>query len=329
MKLPNTYINPDNILLLRSALSNREITGGFLPSVYVLEPTSKCNISCVMCPNNQMEPDKLGDIDIVLFERIVKDISPFAEFVMLYWMGEPLLHPQITDLLLIARSYIKGRIVISTNMTQVTDEILRALLDNCDIILCSIDRWDPTAYEKIRRGAKFETVVSNTELLLEMHSPNSLAEVVVKSLDLAQSRDEYQEFQSYWKSRGARPLSAWLNDWAGTCTGMRNAASLPIPHTTPVRNFCADLWFKMNINWRGKVQMCCFDWKYAFPVGSIGGENCLHSIWHGEKMQALRKAHCEGKFAVTDLCHTCTTWGEISEHDAYVDFNNDSYYIVF
>jgi sulfatase maturation enzyme AslB (radical SAM superfamily) len=246
-------------------------------------------------------------------------------------MGEPLLHSNIMSLLEIARRFIKGKIVISTNLTCVTDEISDSLLTNCDIILCSIDRWNAEYYERIRRGASFESVVANTERLLSLRKPHHRAEVVVKGLDINHHSDEYTIFQEYWSSRGARPLLAWLNDWAGTFKGMRNAAELPIPRSSQARGYCADLWFKMVINWRGDVQMCCFDWRYAFPMGKQKDANVdwIRSAWHGSKIVELRKDHLKGAFDVTSLCKTCTTWGEATEHDAYVDFNEDSYYIVF
>jgi hypothetical protein len=244
-------------------------------------------------------------------------------------MGEPLLHPRISEMLAIARKNIKGQIVVSTNLTEVTDEILLSLLDKSDIVLCSLDRWDPTAYERIRQGASFSSVLSNIERLIELRKPHHEAEIVVKGLDISHDSSEYKSFSEYWINRGARPLLAWLNDWAGTFPSLRKAASIPIPQVSSSRSPCADLWFKMVINWRGTIQLCCFDWEYKYPIGNCKGLDWLRSTWQSTEIQKLRRSHLQGNFLVTPMCSTCTTWGEMNEHDAYVDFNDDSYFIVF
>ncbi len=322
------YINPNNVHAVRAALDNLETTGDFLPTVYVIEPTSKCNLKCVMCPNKQIQNDNLGNMPLPLFEKIVQDISPYAEFVMLYWLGEPLLHPNIIEMLSIARKNIKGRIVVSTNLTQATDEVLISLLENTDIILCSLDRWNPKDYEKIRIGANFSVVVSNIERLIKLKTHQHKAEIVVKGLDIDLDSTEYQEFKEYWMGKGARPLLAWLNDWAGTFPSIRKAASIPIPQSSK-RTACADLWFKMIINWRGEIQMCCFDWRYEHFVGNCDNPNWLHSSWQSDTIIRFRKLHKNRKFASNKLCNTCKTWGEITEHNAYLDFDEQSYFIVF
>lgn len=322
------YVNLRNVNFVREALTNLETTGSFLPTVYVIEPTSICNLKCVMCPNKQITANDLGNMSLPLFERIIDIISPYAEFLMLYWLGEPLLNPKITEMLQYARKKIKGRIVISTNLFQVTDEVLISLLENSDIILCSLDRWKPTEYEKIRVGANFSEVVTNIERLIKLKRNHHKVEIVVKGLDISFNSTEYQEFMDYWSQKGVRPLLAWLNDWAGTLPSLRKAATIPIPQSQN-RIACADLWFKMIINWRGEIQMCCFDWKYENLLGNCNNSNWLQSAWHSDAIIKMRESQKNGEFAANKLCKTCSTWGEKSELDAYLDFDEKSYFKVF
>jgi MoaA/NifB/PqqE/SkfB family radical SAM enzyme len=194
----SNYINNDNVVCVKNALENQEVCGKFLPTVYVIEPTSRCNIQCVMCPNKYISNNNLGDMPLPLFEQITQTIGPFAEFVMLYWLGEPLIHSKISEMLAIARKNIKGKLIVSTNLTKVSDEILNSLLDNTDIILCSLDRWDEVAYERIRKGAKFYPVVSNIERLLDFKKKHHTTEIVVKGLDISIDSEEYEGFRKFW-----------------------------------------------------------------------------------------------------------------------------------
>lgn len=325
-----TYVNPGNLALLWRAIERREVTGNFLPAVFVIEPVSRCNLACVMCPNRKMPQSDLGEMSLERFEQVVCSISPFCEFLMLYWMGEPTLHSRFTELLRLARRHIRGRIVVSTNMTVDDEAVYRALLENADIVLCCIDRWEKSAYERIRVGANFESVVRNTENLLSLRGSGTSCEVVVKALDLNSTSLEHEDFQEHWKQRGARPLVAWLNDWAGTFQSMRNAAAMPVPRSERHRTPCADLWFKLVMNWRGEIQMCCFDWQYKYNVGRVEDlEGWLPKAWHSTEMESLRRAHADGQWDVTPLCETCTTWGEPAELEAYVNFTESSYFTVF
>ena len=325
------YVNSPNVAAVRSAIEQGAVSGEFLPTVYVVELTSICNLACVMCPNPRMPHSDLGHIDLGLFKKIIDDISPYAEFLMLYWMGEPTLHPRFKDAIKYARSRIKGKIVVSTNMTVGDKGTLQALRDHADIILCSLDRDKKASFEKIRRGASYAEVRHNIKKLLATEpSSDSQGEVVVKALDLDHSGVEFKEYEATWSKEGARVLLAWLNDWAGTFPGMRNAASMEIPRAAAYRVPCADLWFKMVINWKGQVSLCCFDWQYNQGIGHVADtEGWLGSVWHSRNMIGHRKAHIERRYKDISICEKCTTWGEPAELDAYVDWSEDSYFIVF
>lgn len=322
-------VNSQNVEALREAIAAARPDGRFMPAVYVVETTSRCNLQCVMCPNPRMTPSNWGNADAERFCQVMDEIAPYCEFLMLYWMGEPLLHPDFELLLREARKRIQGRIVVSSNMTSMEDSVADCLLQNADIVLCCIDRWEKSAYERVRRGATFESVIENTQRLLERRMPDSRCTVIVKALDLKSNGMEYERFREYWKMRGATPMLAWLNDWAGSLPTVRNAAQMAIPLVSDTRSPCTDLWFKMVVNWRGEVQMCCFDWDYKYSFGQVGVSTSLASIWQSEKLVALRKEHLAGNWSVNSLCKTCSSWGEARELDAYVDFDEQSHYIVF
>lgn len=303
--------------------------GDFMPAVYVIDPNSSCNLRCVMCPNKYMAERNLGPINIDVFSRILDEIAPYAEFVMLYWMGEPLLNDQLPALLALARSKLSGKIVVSSNMTVLTPETAAALVEYADIVLCCIDRWDARAFEKVRQGASFDAVVENTNKLVNRRTLGGRAEIVVKALDINQSESEWQRFSEYWRARGARPLLAWLNSWAGTFQNMQSAASLAVPATEKYRVPCADLWFKMVINSRGGIQMCCFDWDYSVLIGATGDNGWLSDVWQGDKIVKIREHHLLAQYDANPLCSKCDTWGTTEEFERYVEFDERSYFSVF
>lgn len=322
-------VNSQNVENLRAAIRVGQCEGQFLPSVYVVEPVSRCNLRCVMCPNSKMTPSNFGDIEIEKFCLVLDIISPYCEFLMLYWMGEPLLHKDFEILMREARQRIRGRIVVSSNMTFMTESMADSIITHADVVLCSIDRWKKSAYERIRLGASFESTIQNTKLLLSRKSSDSTCKVIVKALDMKNESEEYAAFSEFWGALGATPMLAWLNDWAGTLPAIRNAARIPIPIISSQRVACTDLWFKMIVNWRGDVQMCCFDWDYKHSIARIDRTSSLQSIWHSEKMISLRREQLAANWKANDLCEGCTSWGQPHEFDAYIDFEEGSHFVVF
>lgn len=330
-----TFVNQENLDRLRMAITNAQPFGLFLPSVYVLELTNRCNINCIMCPNSKFKEPELGDVDERSFIRTLDLIAPYSELLMLYFMGEPTLHPRFASLLWEARKRLGGKIVVSTNAFNLSDEVVAALVENTDIVLICIDRWQEGAYEKIRRGSQFRNVVNSAEKILTFRAQSEFPKIIVKSLDIS-FRDENSEsleresdeFCNYWLQRGALPLFGWLNTWAGQFEYLKKFATNETPYTNMSHAPCADLWFKMVVNWRGEVVLCCHDWSSSVVVGDINA-NSLSSIWHSEKMVRFRNSHLEGDYGCTALCTKCAEWGEADELESYVRLNKTDLYRVF
>jgi len=320
-----------NIELVRKAYSTHAVAGDFLPCVYVVEPTSRCNINCIMCPNSALPDVLLGDMALDRAAEIFEAISPTAELVMLYFMGEPLLHPSFREYLQLARKFLKGTLVLSTNATLLNDRAISAIVDaKIDLVLCCIDRWSKEAYEQVRRGAKFDTVVDNTKRLLEARGVGSFPQVIVKALDINHMEEnERIEFSDYWSQRGGIPLVGWLNTWAGQRSNLLKLTTLTAPYEAQKRSPCADLWFKMVINWRSEVVLCCHNFDSSIPLGSLRSGESVAKTWHGEQIRQLRQEHANGRYGINALCRGCREWGELGELDAYLTLDRESLHLVF
>jgi hypothetical protein len=318
-----------NVAKIRSAYSAMQAGGDFLPSIFVLEPTSNCNVNCIMCPQSKLADSLLGEIDLATAKRVFSAISSVAELVMLYFMGEPLQHSNFRDFLSLARQNIKGSLVLSTNAMLLDEGKANDIIENqIDIVICCIDRWDRSAYEEIRRGANFTTVVANTKRLLEMRG-NGQTKIIVKALDIGMPKSEADEFKAYWQARGAIPLVGWVDTWAGQFPGLANLSETKAPYTGVRRVACADLWFKMVINWEGQAVLCCHNYDYSHPLGHVQAFEDLYEIWQGDELRNLRSAHLRGMFSCTKLCSSCREWGDIQELDVYLRLNEEALSLVF
>ena len=80
--------------------------------VYV-EITNVCNLSCVFCPGTTREKRFLSPEEFRLMAEKLRDHTRYLYF---HVMGEPLLHPQLAELLAIAGE-LGFRVCITTNGT--------------------------------------------------------------------------------------------------------------------------------------------------------------------------------------------------------------------
>ncbi|MCX7982444.1 MAG: radical SAM protein [Syntrophales bacterium] len=139
-----------------------------LQKIYI-EPTTRCNLRCETCIRSVWcEPE--GDMDWYTFKKILESLDGLPGPKTMAWagIGEPLLHPQLPDM--INGAHERGlRTEITTNGLLLDEVLAMRLLDaGLDQLSVSIDGVTESTYEGIRRGASITTVVENVRFLYRM-----------------------------------------------------------------------------------------------------------------------------------------------------------------
>ncbi|BBD08647.1 12,18-didecarboxysiroheme deacetylase [Desulfovibrio ferrophilus] len=94
--------------------------------VVVWNMTRRCNLKCVHCYAQAVDPDGQDEISTEQAKTIIKDLAEFGAPVMLFSGGEPLVRKDLPELAKFATA--QGmRAVISTNGTLITKEKAREL----------------------------------------------------------------------------------------------------------------------------------------------------------------------------------------------------------
>ncbi len=134
------------------------------PTRLQIEPSSACNLHCVMCPIDEMQRPK-GIISFENFKKIV-DKVPSANVLSLTGIGEPTMNRALPEMVAYAKA--RGMTVgFASNGTLFTQELAEKLVQaGLDHVSFSIDGGSKEAYEKIRLGGKFERAVGGAELVL-------------------------------------------------------------------------------------------------------------------------------------------------------------------
>ncbi len=129
----------------------------------MLSPSSTCNLKCKMCPNANTVKGK-KTMTFSGFKRIIDNVKPRR--ITIVGPGETFINPDIIDILNYAKKKCSW-VSTTSNFTMAerfTQDIIKSQID---VIKISIDGATKTTYEKIRRGANFESVIKNIQKLVE------------------------------------------------------------------------------------------------------------------------------------------------------------------
>jgi radical SAM protein with 4Fe4S-binding SPASM domain len=285
--------------LLKSYLQKRTVVPGG-PLTLTIESTAKCNLFCPMCPREQMYfPPK--DMELSLFKKIIDEAKDYLEFAVPYGVGEPLLNPDIYEMV----AYCKARGVpvgLSTNATTLTEAASRKLIEaGLDYIIFAFDGATRETFEKYRKGADFERVRANILTFLRVKKQlNSRIFCILQMVRLSDNGHEIPQLVRMWRVDGMNEVRIKKDE-------VHNEGSA-IPgdnrNRPPMRHPCYLLWRgPMYVHYDGTVFPCCYIYPNE-PLGSLKKSSLLE-IWNSEKMVRLREAHVAGDLGAYKACQNC------------------------
>lgn len=142
-----------------------------LTQVYV-EPTNRCNISCLTCMRNNWELE-MGLMSQETFDQILDEIKGMDPIPTVFFggLGEPLFNRN--TIRWIAQAKAAGaRVEMISNGTMLDEKRTRAIIDaDLDRLWISLDGATPQSYADVRLGAELPKVLENLRRLSRMRKP--------------------------------------------------------------------------------------------------------------------------------------------------------------
>lgn len=237
------------------------------PLYLLIEPTSVCNIRCVMCfqvdKSFSSKKEYLGFMDIQLFKKIILDAKKNnCQAITLASRGEPTLHKQFKEMMLILKESKILDLKINTNATVLTEDKSRQILDaNFSEVVFSVDAGTKETYESIRVLGKFERVVHNIKMfnkIRENEFPNSSTITRISGVKVNESQDLVQMSEFWSKYVDEVSIKEASPRW-DTYNNKINDETNP----------CLNLWYRMYIWHDGATNPCDFDYKSLLSKGNV------------------------------------------------------------
>ncbi len=291
------------LIRIYSSYKRKKIRLNYLPVRLWIEPTSVCNLRCIMCPNKDLEKSQKGFMEFDLFRKIIDEARSFVFDVHLLHRGESLLHPEFFKMVRVAHE--AGLVTrFHTNGTLLDEEKSFQLIESgLDQFAFSFDGFDQETYERIRVNADFEKTIGNIIRFLEIkkrlgvRKPSTIIELIQFPGLLADGgRAKLKEFKGRFRGLPLDKLVIKeLHNWAGDF-GSAGQGTVYSP--------CTFLWHALIILWEGSVLPCTQDFFGHYALGSLK-ESSIAEIWNNKKMMALRRKVVSGDIADLETCSRC------------------------
>lgn len=281
-----------------SKFPNEQIVNDY-PLLVDIELASICNLKCPMCYTitdefKEKVNAKLMKFD--LFKKIIDEISGKVPALRLSLRGESTLHPKFIECIKYAKEKGIKEISTLTNGSKLDIPYFKKIVDaGIDWITISVDGLDEE-YEKIRKPLKFNDTLENIKNMSNYKKENNLHKPVIKIQSLWPSIKNdpgkfYNTFEPITNLIAFNPLIDYLQKDSDI---------------SYIDNFsCPQLYQRIVVGADGSVMMCSNDEENDNIIGNANIES-IHSIWHGDKLNAVRKMHLKKDgFKNIDVCKKC------------------------
>jgi hypothetical protein len=247
-------------------------------------------------------------MDQSVYEKIIAEGAGLVEFMWLHLFGEPLLNPNIYQMIDMAEN-VGIRVGLSTNCTKLTEQASESILKSqLSLLILCLDGISKETFEAVRIGADFATVFSNIERFARMRRRiQTRLKTVLQMIDLRLNIAEQQLFRRQWEDAGfdvvsVKPFHTWANQNQALITlGPNNTLGFRKSDEA-----CFEPWIGMTVLADGTVVPCCNDYAGRQPLGDIKSQS-MSEIWNGGPVKALRRILADSKAdRRSTICHQCS-----------------------
>ena len=313
-----------NLNILRKIIFHRIYK---TPISIMIEPACVCNLKCFLCPTpHRYMTRKQGVMKYDTYQRFLDNVKNFALVFNFNFAGEPFLNPELFKMVK-AASENKIYTLVDTNATLIDDNRIQEILDsNLNILIVNIDNIDPTKFEQFRKGANFETTITQIKKLCQAKRvqkktlPIILAEVIVSQKN---ENDLEAIYNFAIKEIGVDLVWFKYICFPFNSKGFREETNFTdlietyLPKKSKLKRYdysnrklklinpskkCR--WERQSlVLWDGSVTSCCFDYNGDYVFGNVNERSFLE-IWNSKKYSYYRKNLI--KLKKMELCKYCS-----------------------
>jgi radical SAM protein with 4Fe4S-binding SPASM domain len=275
-----------------------------------VEISNICNLQCSFCPEVIREKKMMP---LPLFENVIRQVAPLTELVCFHLMGDPLVHPRLSEMIQICEKY-EASVFFVTNGVLIKPEhqqiLLSPVMYQVNFSLHSFfdnhpDK-DPSSYlDKI-----FTWTTHALENRPDLYINFRLWNLQDTRGRLTKNIEMLQRIEDYFK---VTINTDDLNIKKNKSLKIKNKLYLHFDTEfiwpdlqLPVlgqKGTCYGLSSHIGIHADGTVVPCCLDKEASIPLGNIQNQSLLE-ILDSERAHNILKGFQQNKL-IENLCQRC------------------------
>jgi MoaA/NifB/PqqE/SkfB family radical SAM enzyme len=299
------------------------------PVLVKVDISPMCNLHCTYCVHATADVDHTGILAqqsfssrqrmaVANYERLLAQIRGRSAAVALYYVGDPLVHPELSELCrLTADAGLNSHISSNFSFHLGDDRLSDLVTSGLSHLTVCVDSMQQERYQRTRVGGDIALVLSNLERVLAIRAEagRRRPSVEVQFIKYQHNADEVEAAAAWCAARGVDQFTEY---WGN----LHNYADLPTtgPGATPLEAQlfprCAWPWFALQVKYDGDVIPCCYHRvgeQYraggdARPLGNVFDDG-LFRVWNSPAYRQLRRLATDPAAGSADLggsfCEAC------------------------
>lgn len=263
-----------------------------------IEITNKCNLNCSFC-SKVTRP--LKTMSLKEFEIILKKIKDYTDYIYLHVKGEPLLNPNIIEMISLANTY-NLKVNLTTNGT-IFNKYAKELgkcsnLNKINFSLHSENKKE-NYFEEIFNNIKY--LSNKTTVIYRLWTLNN-NELDEKSTNIVEKIKEYYKLSPEDVAKIKHENNIKIS--STIYVDKDNEFEWPVINNHKSCGYCYALKTHIAILVDGTVVPCCLDSDGIINLGNIFEED-LETIIKKDRYQILKKSF-QDRNPKEELCKSCT-----------------------
>ena len=263
--------------------------------IYV-EISNLCNLNCAFCPGTKRKP---GRMTAEQFAKLLPKLRPYTEYLYFHLMGEPLCHPELKELLELAKDF---KVILTTNGTLLArqQELLLSApnLHKINISLHAFEANDLTVpfADYLTDCFRFGQAVAGNKLIVYRLWNQGGQDA--RNGEILSCLEQY--FPKPWESKRQ-------GIQIGKKVFLEHAEKFDWPDLQAEEDggdmFCYGLRDQMGVLWDGTVVPCCLDHEGDIALGNLFTQE-MDEILSSPRAKAIYDGFT-ARQAVEPLCRRC------------------------
>ena len=324
-------LTPDNFKDIEAELEHLRNSK---PTIFNIETTNYCNMTCVMCPRTIFMKRKNIWISDEIFEKALSNINPYNEdklkefwnwlenatpykpdevsengfyfsvvsrCLILHGYGEPFLDKFLIKRLKKCKENKIPTYFSCTPATMTVEKAVAAMENGLSVLKFSLDAMDDDEIKKIRgRKANYNESIKKILEIIKIKKERNFKTILVPCMISFRNSEKdkklHKSFLEFWKPYD---VFAYVKSQDNRWLFEKDKDLVNNSHYA--KQYCEYPWTSLTVMADGNVVPCTQISNNEIVLGNIN-ENSLEEIWNGKKYEEFRKMHISGKFPENHKC---------------------------